>query len=327
MRKKSFDQQYLETLSKRTSLNIREQKQLQSCQKGFEGECRTDEVTVQVTKGLFLCLDDVNLVFDDQRIQIDKLLQIGNRLYLIDIKNYHGHYTFHDRTWYCNGKPLTHSIFGQIDRAHDILARIFAENHVNIEIIKVLVFTDYEVVLDIQEETGVVVKYLWDFCGWLQKLCTESGQRGSIPWKECLESYTVTPYRPVTDFSSEVTRKLTPGIICPNCIGFEWQQHRYYLCCQHCGYCEPKETAYVRTICEYGTLFFKKTLKIGELMKFLGQNYSRSYLERVLLRHFQSLKFKSKQFCYQNNGIEFEYWFSDRKNYFDKLQKRIHWGS
>ena len=327
MRRKSFEMQYLETLQGRTSLNEHEKQQLVACQKGYKGELQVDELIERITKNQYPILDNVDLIFDKQRIQVDKLLQIGNKLYLIDIKNYHGHYVFRDRTWYCNGKPLTHSIFGQIDRTHDILARIFAENHVNIEIIKVLVFTDHEAVLDIQEETGVVVKYLWDFCGWVQMLCSQSAQNVQIRWQEYLQPYMVTFYRPDNDFSTETDRKLTKGIKCPNCGGFELQQHRYYLRCQCCEYCQPKETAYVRTICEYGVLFFKENLRISDLINFLGERYSSSYLEKILMKHFNSLKFKSKQFCYENKGIEFQYWFGGYKNYFEKIQDRVHWGS
>lgn len=220
---------------------------------------------------------------------------------------------------------FTHSIFSQIERAHDVLARLFAEQHLKIEITKVLVFTDPSAQIDIQGETGIVVKYLWEFCDWLQKLCTGAVPNVQIPWQKYLQPFIAPPYRPDVDFSAETDRILRPGIICPNCGSFKWQQYRYYLQCQGCGFSEAKETAYVRTICDYGVLFFHRNLKIGDLVEFFGEGYKKSYLKFIMYKYFELMDFKSRKACYVNKGIRFEYWFSNGEKHFKNLQKRIYW--
>lgn len=328
MRKKSPELQYLETLTTRVELSHKEEQQLESDRKGFSGELTIDRLTQEIVPEQSLMLDDLNLQADGQRVQLDKLIQIGNKLYLIDMKDYHGQYSFRGRTWYHNGKPLTHSIFGQIERAHDILARIFAEHHLTIAIVKVIVFTDPSAVIEIEDQSGIIVKYLWEYCDWLQKLCRAvqgtSLRQPRIPWQKVLQKYFVAPYRPETDFAQD-SRQLWQGIICPRCGNFWWQQEHYALQCKTCGYREAKETAYVRTICDYGTLYFRHNLQVSRLVEFFGEGYSKRYLKMMLQKYFIPLKYKSKKFAYHNFGVIFEYSFKDQEQYFDHLKKRATW--
>ncbi|GKS81249.1 hypothetical protein LPAF129_09350 [Ligilactobacillus pabuli] len=328
MRKKSPELQYLETLQTRTELSYQEKQQLESDRKGFSGELTIDRLTREIVPERTLMLDDLNLLADGQRVQLDKLIQIGNKLYLIDMKDYHGQYSFRGRTWYHNGKPLTHSIFSQIERAHDILARIFAEHHLTIAIVKVIVFTDPSAVIEIEDQSGIIVKYLWEYCEWLQKLCPAvqgtSLRQTRIPWQKVLQKYFVAPYRPETDFALD-SRQLWQGIICPRCNNFWWQQEHYALQCKTCDYREAKETAYIRTICDYGVLYFRHNLQVSQLMEFFGEGYSKQYLRKRLAKYFVPMDLKSLQYSYQNRGEKFEYWFASEQQHFNHLKRRINW--
>lgn len=323
MRKKSLELQYLETLAQRTKLSFAEQQQLVADQKGFQGESAVDYLTQAILPTQTEMMDDVNLCVDGKRVQIDKLIQVGRKLYLIDMKNYHGRYSFRNRTWYHNGKPLTHSIFSQIERAHDILARIFAEHHLVIEVVKVIVFTNPTAVIEVDDHAGIIVKYLWEYCDWLQKLCHEE-EAANLSWKKVLQNYCVAPYRPVEDFSVD-SRKIWQGICCPKCGNFWWQQERFALQCKICGYREAKETAYVRTICDYGTLYFRQNLRLSEVTQFFGNGYNRRYLAYTLKKHFIPLNFKGKQFAYRNPGETFEFSFKNQQRNFKQLEQRVNW--
>lgn len=329
MRKKSPELQYLETLQTRTEWSYQEKQQLEADRKGYTGEQTIDRLTREIVAPQTPLLDDLNLQVLGKRVQIDKLVQVGNKLYLIDMKDYHGQYAFRGRTWYHNGKPLMHSIFSQIERAHDILARIFAEHHLTIGIVKVIVFTDPSAVIEIEDQSGIVVKYLWEYCDWLQKLCRSVGEsslrQSQVPWQKVLQKYRVAPYRPETDFAMD-SRQLWQGIICPRCGNFWWQQGHYAMECKKCGYREAKETAYVRTICDYGTLYFRHNLQVGKLTKFFGEGYNKRYLRKILSKHFIALDFRSLQYAYQNQGEKFEYWFHSKYQYFDNLKRRTTWG-
>lgn len=327
MRKKAPELQYLETLKTRTKLSYQEQQQLEADQKGYRGELTIDRLTKEIIVAQTPIIDDLNLQVDGQRVQLDKLVQIGNRLYLIDMKDYHGKYIFRKRTWYHNGKPLTHSIFSQIERAYDILARIFMEHNLTIEIVKVIVFTDPSAVIEIEDQSEIVVKYLWEYCEWLQKLSQSASKQGSgsLPWQQILQKYRVAPYRPETDLTLD-SRQLWQGIRCPRCGNFWWIQKHYALQCKKCGYCEATETAYVRTICDYGTLYFRHNLQVGKLTEFLGKGYNKQYLRKILAKHFVPLNLRSRQFSYQNQGEKFEYWFSNESQYFNNLKRRTTWG-
>ncbi|GBG94053.1 hypothetical protein LFYK43_05120 [Ligilactobacillus salitolerans] len=329
MRSKSNEFQYLEVLNERTKLTVRERDALNACQKGYGGEVYLDQAVQLVAQGADSVWDDLNLNYLGQRIQIDKLLQIGSTLYLIDVKNYHGHYTYRDRTWYCNGKPTTHSIFNQIDRAHDVLARILFEQHVNLQIVKVLVFLDSTATIDVQEQTGIVTKYLWDFCDWIQKILRENRDQLQFlgNWQKVLQPYVAEPYRQPEDFTANPQRPLRQGIVCPKCFGNQWNAKRYFYACQRCGFCQTKEEAYVRTICDYGTLYFKKELCQRDLQAFLGDEYSSKYLRKILCRHFEWFHETGWNSYYLNKGVRFEDWFDEKMGYFQDVRRRIEWKS
>ncbi|GBG95037.1 hypothetical protein LFYK43_14960 [Ligilactobacillus salitolerans] len=329
MRSKSNEFQYLEVLNERSKLTVRERDALNACQKGYSGEVYLDQALQLVTQGAESFWDDLNLNYLGQRIQIDKLLQICSTLYLIDVKNYHGHYTYRDRTWYCNGKPTTHNIFNQIDRAHDVLARILFEQHVNLQIVKVLVFLDSTATIDVGEQTGIVTKYLWDFCDWIQKIYREQAglPRPIGEWQKVLRPYVVEPYRQAEDFSVDPQRRLRQGIVCPKCFGNQWNDNRYFYACQRCGFCQTKEEAYVRTICDYGTFYFKKDLYKRDLEIFLGPGCNNRYLKMVLNKHFDIVQHRSTESFYKNEGVRFEYWFHDKSEYFNNIGRRVNWNA
>ncbi len=329
MRKKSLELQYLETLSERTKLTKVECKELMACQSGFQGEVTFDKVTWPLFKPDFV-IDDLNLSYGDSRVQIDKLLQVGERLYLINVKNYSGNYQFKSGSWYHNNVILAHSIFTQIDRAHDILAKILSDSHINLQIVKVIVFMNANTKLDVQDPTDILTMSFGSFFDWMQRNIKEAEflpMPNERPWQQTLQKFLVLPYKNKADFSMVRGRKLKVGIRCPNCGKFEWQVLRFSLRCKNrkCRFGESKEQAYVRTICEYGTLFFTQDLRFRNVRNFFGDVVNESYLRYILGKHFKPGGKKARQYCYVNKGMRFEYWFEHKQQYFLELQKRLKW--
>lgn len=331
MREKAAELQYLETLGNRAKITVEEKANLTAALQGFRGESTLDRYCRQVLGKQAQVSDDLYLSYQQQVCQLDKLVGVGRTLYLIEIKNYRGSYSFADGLWYCNGKVLAHNIFEQLNRAAGMLARILSDEHVPLTLKRVLVFIDPRAKIEIaQVPAGIMVKTLGETVEWFERLkyeCTLPENDTTYPWQEVLARYQVPPYRAPNDFSSESGRLLKTGIRCPGCGGFDWEQRRYALRCRRCSLVEPKEQAFVRTICDYGVLYFKSDLHRGELAQFFGPGYSENYLKRILRLHFQPKGVsRSKNFCYENKGMEFQYWFSDQREYFYGLQRRIHWG-
>ncbi|GBG95461.1 hypothetical protein LFYK43_19200 [Ligilactobacillus salitolerans] len=270
-----------------------------------------------------LVIDDLNIVFDGQLAQIDKLIVTKGKLCLLDVKNYRGKYRYENNMWYCNERVLSNNIFRQIDRAHDILARIFQQNRIQLPIERVLCFMDPQVSFEVHQLLVTKIKQVAYLPQWLLDLkhsLHENQLKFAQQIKQLLAQYTVSAYRPQQDCP---TRQLRTGICCSRCLKFGWEEQKHYLKCTHCGFCESKEHATVRTICQYGVLFFKHDLLRGELRWFLGKEINENSLKSTLYKNFQKIDgFKGKKSCYLNKGEEFEYWFYDQKDYFERLQTR-----
>lgn len=317
MRCQSFDLQFLQTLEQRTTLTADEKQQLHRLVRGYEGELRLDELLQNYFGHADLVVDDVTLSFGKEMVQIDKLLLVGKVVYLLDAKNYQGSYFFRQNSWYSGQRLLANNIFRQIDRASDLLQQIFQAEGLELEVKRVLLFMAPEVKVELQQQVVQKVLCFPEIPAWLLALKSEADiypPQNLGVYQKTLRKYTVAPYRPQHDFSCQSERNLHTGICCPQCNNFEWQQTRFYLRCMRCGYCQSKELAYVRTICDYGVLYFKRNLRRKELKKFLGESLSESYLRIQLKKHFQQLGRGCSPLGYHNVGIRFNIGLRMRKD-------------
>ncbi len=326
MRTKPFELQYLENLQKRVRLNRNEYAGLLSLKRGYHGEISFDKLVCDYFGSPELVLDDINLCCEDEVVQIDKIIITTGTAYIIDVKNYRGEYCYRENGWYFNGKIMSHNIFRQIDRAHDILEKIFVKTSVNLQIERVLVFMDPGMKLEIKQQLVQKVKTFGEVPSWLLDLQNTVGTNSAKLQSTvsmvtgAFNRYEIKRYRPLNDLGSH---KLKTGIMCPKCGNFSWQQQRKYFQCSCCHFCEAKERAYVRTICEYGVLFFKHHLARGDLRWFMGGIVNDNYLKYILHKYFTLLHNKGRYSVYQNEGKQFEDWFSDKKSYFDQLQSKF----
>ena len=329
MRYKTFELQYLETLSKRTELTSTESAKLFALKNGFKGELQLDLALQQAQLPPQLILTDLTLQYRQQITQLDQLFCLGNTLYLSDAKNYQGHYLFSEHSWSHNGKKLPHNIFGQIDRAQDILGCILQDNRLDLSVQTNIVFTNPAVQLEIVDPLAHSCQRIGAYRDYVADLVQQKlplPQQPDMRWKKVLQDYQIPPYHLQNDFTHELShRRLRPGICCPRCQYFDWQESFYCLTCQNCGTVEAKEEAYVRTICDYGVLFFQHDLKAHDLMNFFGKQAKKRYLSRILGKYFVCISPAGKQHHYQNKGQLFSYWFLNRADYFRRIQQRVNW--
>lgn len=116
--------------------------------------------------------------------------------------------------------------------------------------------------------------------------------------------------------------KLDKGICCERCGQCSLIEKRHTVICQ-CGHIEVKEKAYVRTICEYGVLKNGQDIDKQGLKKLINQGNNR-YLKYILNKHF-TLMNAGPNSRYVNHGEIMEYWFSEKEEYFNKLERRLKW--
>ena len=328
LRPESLDLQFLEVLDQRAALTGLEKNQLQRSVRGYQGELQLDQLVATFFGHADLVCDDLTLQFKDELAQIDKLVLVGNTVYLLDAKNYRGSYTFKQNSWYSGQRLLATNIFRQIDRACDLLQQIFQAEGLQLTVQRVLLFMDPRVKLDIQQQAVQQVLRYSEIPNWLTKLKREAEiypAIGLASYRRALAKYAAPAYRPEQDFAARADQTLRPGICCPHCCHFDWSFDRYTVSCRRCGFCQSKELAYVSTICDYGVLYFKHNLKRKELLRFLGEGGKEKYLRKQLKKHFEQLGSSKSHAGYKNYGLRFKYWFVGQEEYFAKTERRCKW--
>lgn len=325
MRKKPHKLQWLQVLSQRYLLTEEERETYQRLQRGYEGEKKLDQMADEFLKQGIISLDDLTLQYKNSVVQIDKLLIVGCRIYLIDMKYYRGNYVFKNGTWYIGEKMLTNNIFEQLRRAVRIIQNILNDNQIEMSVHGVLTFMNPNYTIDIVDDVHETVLIFDEIPGWLLKLTNNDNEvkQTVLP---IIKSYETEPYRTTRTFDIEKIDRLYKGICCVNCHQYQMIEGKYEMRCA-CGYSEAKTIAYARTACEFGVLFHNQNLKLPELRKFFGENVNERYLKANLQQNFVLEKEPHSKAGYINKGVLFDYWFEDEKEKFKQIQKRKNWKS
>lgn len=327
MRKESHELQWLETVSQRKQLTEEQRRALQRLQKGLLGEQQMDQLAEMFLSGKVLVIDDITLRYQNTVVQIDKLLIIGNTIYVIDVKFYQGNYILQNNSWIFGGKFLTTNILEQLRKAMRVIVNIFREQQIDLEVKGVLAFLNPKSSIQIKDQIPETVLSFNEIPAWLLGLNQQTANEYYYDCQSVLFQYRIDNYRSQRTLSIEEEKQLQKGIRCSRCHQLKVVDKRHTVRCD-CGYVEPKETAYTRTICEFGVIFHDQDLKLKKLKEFFGEQVDEHYLKYILKRHFVSIKSTpKKKFGHQNKGIIFDYWFEDKIRYFKKLEKRIDWST
>jgi len=328
MRKMSQEYQYLQTLSERKLLKKNDQNSLNHLQRGHQGEQAFDALQQALTQNKLPCVDDLYLKTNTACVQIDKLLTVDGVAYVVDVKNYSGKYTYFENEWRKNEIPLQENIFEQLHNAMRAVRRIFWAEKVDLEIRGVLAFIDPHATIDIKDNVNDIVLNAQDIAGWLLQLATQVQPKDyayNNNWRQALKKHTLAGFSCPRKLPLAHLNHLKHGICCRNCGDNHLIETSYYMQCPQCQHREPKETAYVRTICDCGVLFHDHDLTMGMLCQFFGETVNRRYLKEMLARHFEIKKHLGRSSCYFNKGLLFIYWFEEKLSYFQMLERKTDW--
>ena len=326
MRRMTQELQFLKTLSERIALPKNDQNELRRLENGFAGEQALDRLQAVLTQEMLPCMDDLLLKANSSCVQIDKLLVVDGVTYVVDVKNYRGSYLFSEDEWIRNGLPLQENILEQLHNAMRAVKRIFIQEHVSLEVKGVLAFINPAANIEIKSEVSDLILTTRDISGWLLDLLGKAQAKSDTGhWQRALEKKLFPNFKYKRTLPSEFSNRLRSGIACRNCGKYHLIESRYSMDCLDCGHREPKETAYVRTICQCGVIFNDCDLSLAMLCRFFGETVNKRYLQEVLAKHFEVKFHKGRSTCYLNKGVLFVYWFEEKLDYFNGLEKRLNW--
>jgi len=326
MRKKSHQLQWLEEMNHRGELTKEEANTYQRLKLGYKGEVNFDKLCAYFLDKPFPVIDDVTLSYQENVLQMDKIIVNDHTITLIDIKNYHGQYTFVNNAWYAQQKLLPHNIYEQLRRAKRITKRLLDDFHINMKVEGVLIFMNPQSEITIKDEVAETTLTYEQIPLWLMSLNENYRKSPTNGWEAVIQKHIIPSYWADYICSEKRLAQLKKGIRCQNCGSFDMVQSRYTINCASCGSNEPKDTAYTRTVCEYGTIMHHRSLKRSDILAFLGDNYKEKYVKNILNKHFEPEEnFGKRHIRYVNKGCQFPYWFEDKIDYFEKLEQRKFW--
>lgn len=325
MRRKSHELQWLELLFNRGGLNGDEIEQVQKLQRGFQGEVEFDKLFDLIFSERVHSIDDLTLRHKQQTVQLDKLFCVNNTLYVVDMKNYRGHYSYEDGTWKAGQSILSHNILEQLRRAVRIVKAILFEANIELNVQGVLVFMNPESTIELRETVKEKTFLYGEMLSWFLDLRSSLDRTENTDWIKVLHTFSINGYKTRRTCSQERFDRLTRGIMCSECGGFQMKERKYTVSCLNCGFIEVKETAYVRTICEFGLLMHDQNIRKIELKKFIGGKNHDDYLKKILVKHFKLETEKTRQSRYENRGMLFDLWFKNKQRYFNKIEERKKW--
>lgn len=243
--------------------------------------------------------------------ECDILLITNHCIYVFEVKNYTGTFTYENGTCLINGRNNKNNCIAQARKAYLNLRDIIQKYARNIKTEGALIFVGIDNMVDIKspvEDIQVIQRN--QLRHFIQKIAEQEQIKAYRPIDKFaliqhLEAQQVSnPYFPKPLTLGEMT-EIKKGIYCAHCHSFDVEVGKsQYISCP-CGFSEPRDRAIVRTICEYGVLQYDETLKLENLLQFFGDDVTRNKLSQVLHKYFESVN-KNKYTYHINKKLPLE---------------------
>lgn len=310
-RKMTLEHQWLEVMYQRGGLDGKDTNRLKNLENGFVGECAFDQFVTEFGGRRWRVYRDVWIDCGGPT-QIDTMIVTNSGIYICDVKNYSGEYSYAGGQWYVNGRSVIKDIFVQLKRSmekirmmqHRIGGQFTAEG--------IIVFINEHFMLELETEVSEKVVCRNQLRKYLHEIDQESAFGRVSVEKLCseIEKYIIDcPYLPpICDEDS--FHRLIKGIRCEKCGSFNVDVDRTSVRCGDCQIKMGKEKVVLRSICEYGVVMHHKALKLQELYEFMGGKVEKRYIRSILIRHFEMLSI-GKHAKYKNPREKFLYLFGN----------------
>lgn len=288
--------EFLQVLDRRGSDYFSEEKKLyKSLHAGTEGEQKLLQYLIAFGRPHWVGLQ--NIWFNHFRtFECDMVLFTKHCIYIFEVKNYRGTFSYKDGKCFFNGKESPLNPFEQV-RANAVSVRNYL-NRLNIDIpVKAaVIFTgsDNEVHLHSEIEAIEVVQSN-GIRNFILRIIAEENQNPhhslapEFIIKKLEQIETANPFMP-KPLSENSLREIKGGMYCANCLSFDTERLKSKIRCE-CGLEESLEEALIRCICEYSVLnFHNNKIRRKELLQFLDEQVSLSFLKGILSEHFKPTK-------------------------------------
>src|SRR5690606_37890140 len=255
-RKIPFHLQLQRYLKPRIAFTEGQLKKLHNDEKGFEGECKFDELIAQSSASTYLQLNDLLLEWRNTTFQIDSCLISPYKIYLFDIKNFEGEcYIEGNRWYYSSGFEIKNPIL-QLQRSESLFTPLIQSLGINLPIDSKIVFVNPNFTL-FQASRHLPIILPTQVNSLLKSFGSVSMKSSGHLVKAAKELALLhsdkNPFDKIQipEYDYESVKK---GVSCSGCQALKVQVNGRFLICKSCGAVEKLHIGIMRTIEEYRVL-------------------------------------------------------------------------
>lgn len=224
-------------------------------------------------------------------LECDLILITKHSIYVIEIKNYTGKFTYENGKCYYNQNETKINPIEQVRKNKVDLQNILSQIYPNIKIEAVVIFVgadnEVEILSEINDIKVINRTQIRNFILQIKNKEERTYQNPLNANKiiQQLHKFEIqNPFMHAPLTPGEMN-EIRGGIYCANCYNFNVQLTRLNIKCD-CGLTESKEEAVIRTICDLGVLNYEDDLYRKDIVNFLAGDVSLSYIRKVLNMHF-----------------------------------------
>jgi hypothetical protein len=279
----------LRTLNTRMVLAIEEQKYYLNLKKGFEGEVKFDLLT-ETLQSDCLILNDLLLEINHTTFQIDTLIIFQDRVYLFEVKNFEGDYSYDADNFKTNFGNKYQNPLDQLKRSKNMLHQLLQKYEYTTSIDASVIFinqdfTLYHAPLELPfifpSQINRILKKLNIMPSRLSNLHKNLAEKlVSLHQSEAPANNRLPPYE---------YEQLRKGITCKECSSFSMTVHRKKVACNDCGCEEVLALAVIRCVKEFKLLFPNRKITTNEIYEWCKVIESKKRISRILESNFKKI--------------------------------------
>ncbi|MFC4619215.1 nuclease-related domain-containing protein [Camelliibacillus cellulosilyticus] len=298
IREVPVDLKIMRVLFWRDGLSEKDKEQYFIKEKGFEGERTFDKMLEgALPSDDWLIIPNLRLKWDGNEFQIDTLLISQHQIYLIEIKNREGDYFIEGDRW-CSfyGRQIKNPLH-QLERAELLLSQCIQSIGIILPIVSRVVFVNPEFALfQAPREYPIILP------AQINRFLKQLRNAPSTLTKKHFELAKKLTFRHIKRSSHESVPvytydQLKKGIHCGSCHSFHVKLIGRRSVCQHCGYEEPLESAFMRSVDEFHTLFPERKITVPAIMDWCKLDIDRRRVGKILKKNMNFV-FKSRHSYY-----------------------------
>ncbi|ADU28540.1 nuclease-related domain-containing protein [Evansella cellulosilytica] len=266
-RLKSTNHQVLAALSPRMTLPKDSYIYFNNLKKGYEGECKFDELCEKYLPPEWFVLRNLHYTLKGTDFQIDSILISQYNLILVDIKNFENDYYIKDGNWYTLSQHQISNPIAQKERIAILFQDLLNHFSSNLLVETYLLFinpafTLYQAPID---SSLILPTQINRFMKTLNEKPIKLSESHHKLAEFLLSNQTSDKkHKCIPEHRYDMLKK---GITCEVCNNFmKLSSKRSYLKCTSCGCEEKVEKAFIRNVLQYRVLFPEKAITTNNLV-------------------------------------------------------------